>query len=101
MTELIHGELFLKGRVQIEAALRALAYTGINPDAQHRLQVLLDTHAELSVGESQDDLSVYLQGEAAEWEKSDIVTSLDAVKDGDLVSADERAAAAALHEILY
>lgn len=46
-------ELYLKGRLQIETALGALAYTGINPDAQQRLQTFLDVHSQLSNGEDQ------------------------------------------------
>jgi hypothetical protein len=100
MRELGADELFLRGRVQVETALGALAYTGMNPEAQQRLQTLLDAHAGLSDGQAQNDLSLYLQGRTAEREKTDIIMSLDALKDSTSATPDAKIAAEALRQIL-
>lgn len=100
MRELGTDELFLRGRVQIETALGALAYTGINAAAQQRLQTFLDVHADLSDGEAQNDLILYLQSESIEREKADIVMSLDALKDSESAAQEARVAADALRQIL-
>ena len=100
MREFSADELFLKGRVQVETALGALAYTGINPSAQQRLQTLLNVHADLSDCEAQNDLSLYLQGGTIENEKADIIESLDALKDSESATSEARIAADALRQIL-
>jgi hypothetical protein len=100
MRELGTDGLLLKGRVQVETALGALAYTGINEEAQQRLQTFLDVHANLSDREAQNDLSLYLQGGTIEREKTDIIMSLDALKDSESATPEARVAAEALRQIL-
>lgn len=100
MKELGADELLLKGRLQVETALGALAFTAVNPEAEQRLQTLLDVHANLSDGEDQNDFSIYLQGETAAREKADILASLEALKDSDAVTPEARIAADALRHIL-
>jgi hypothetical protein len=41
-------ELFLKGELQLEAAIGALAYTERNPEAQHQFQTSLNINKALS-----------------------------------------------------
>jgi hypothetical protein len=100
MREFASDELFLRGRLQVETALDALAHASINPDAQARLQTLLDVHGQLSDGESQNDLSSYLRGSTVQQEKADIIAALDGLKSDDSVVFDRRIAAEALREIL-
>jgi hypothetical protein len=100
MTEFAPDELFLRGRVQIETALGALAHTGANPDAQQQLQTFLDVHGQLSDGETQNDLVIYLKGEATEREKTDILNSLDVLRDDESATTGARVAAAALRSLL-
>jgi hypothetical protein len=100
MREFASDELYLCGRMQIETAIGALAHTGANPDAQARLQTFLDVHGQLSDGESQNDLSVYLQGGTVEREKAHIIAALDLLKSDESVVSSTRIAAAALREIL-
>lgn len=100
MTELGPDELHLKGRVQVEIAIGALAYTGINLEALNRLQALLDVHAQLSNGQNQNDLSVYMRGEIIKREKVDIITSLDTVCIDKDTTNETRLAAQALREII-
>jgi hypothetical protein len=100
MSELGPDELHLNGRVQVETALGALAYTGVNLDAQTRLQTLLRVHNRSSDGNSQDDLSIYLQGEVVQREKADIISSLDALCADQTTTNEIRLAAQALREII-
>jgi hypothetical protein len=100
MSELGPDELHLRGRVQVEIALGALAYTGINLDAQNRLQTFLNVHSQLSDGQGQNDLSIYLQGGIVEREKVDIITSLDALCVDEEATNEIRLAAYALREII-
>jgi hypothetical protein len=100
MTEFRSDELYLKGRLQIETALGALAYTGINPDAQQKLQTFLNVHSQLSGSEDQNDLSIYLQGDTVEKEKADIFASLDALGDSESATKETRIFAIALRETL-
>ncbi len=94
------NELFLRGRLQVETALGALAHTGINFAAQQRLQTFLDVHASLSDDESQNDLILYLQGGTTEQEKSDIIASLDALNNFESATPEAKIAADALRQIL-
>ncbi len=100
MSEFEPDELHLRGRIQIETALRALEHTDINPKAQARLRTFLDDHRQRSDGENQNDLSVYMQGEVAGQEKADIITALDELKSDESVALTTRIAAVALREIL-
>jgi hypothetical protein len=100
MREFGTDELFLRGRLQVETALGALAHSGINPAAQQRLQTFLDAHANLSDDEAQNDLSLYLQGGTIEREKADIIVSLDAFKDSESATPEAKIAADALRQIL-
>jgi hypothetical protein len=100
MSELAPDELHLRGRMQIETALGALAYTGINLEAQKRLQTFLNVHTQLSDGQSQQDLAIYLQGEVIETEKADIIASLDTLCKDEAVANEMRLAAQALREII-
>ena len=100
MSESESDELHLKGRIQIETALRALAHAGINPNAQAKLRIFLDAHGQLSGDENQNDLSVYGQGGTVEQEKADIITALDELKNDESVAPATRIAAVALREIL-
>jgi hypothetical protein len=86
--------------MQIETALGALAYTGINLEAQKRLQTFLNVHTQLSDGQSQQDLAIYLQGEVIETEKADIIASLDTLRKDEAVANEMRLAAQALREII-
>lgn len=92
--------LLLRGRLQAQTALDALAYTGINPVAQQRLQTLLDVHEMLSDDQTQNDFVISMQGGTAAQEKSDIIASLDAVANSDEVPYDTWIAAIALSKIL-
>lgn len=100
MSEFKSDELFLRGRVQVETALGALAHSGINLDVQVRLQKLLDVHNQMSVDENQQDLSIYLQGEVVEREKADIMSSLDSLHADQKTPNGLRLAAQALREII-
>jgi hypothetical protein len=100
MRELDTDELFLKGRVQAETALDALAYSGLNLDAQKRLKTFLDVHETLSYQDDQDDLVIYLRGERAETEKADIIVSLAQLAADPNSNDGLKLAATALHQIL-
>lgn len=97
-----HGSerLVLRGRLQAQTALDALAYTGINQAAQHRLQTLLDVHEMLSDGQAQNDLFIFLEGGATGQDRSDIIASLEAVANSDEVTHENWIAAVALRQIL-
>lgn len=100
MRESAANELYLKGRVQVETALGALAHAGINPGAQKLLQSLLDAHSVLSDGNNQNDLSIYIEGGGSEGERNAIVASLDNLIDSEFASRDKRMAATALRKIM-
>jgi hypothetical protein len=100
MTEFAEDELYLKGRLQVATALGALAYTGINPTAAQRLQTLLDVHGEPTDEFKQNDLVLYLRGEVAKQEKSDIEASLIAVEADELAPTELKVASGILRDIL-
>ena len=100
MSELGSDELFLRGRVQVNTALSALAHSGVNPEAQKRLQTFLEVHDMMSDGQAQNDLSIYLQGGTAERERSDIVSSLELLCLDPSAESEQRVAAAALYAML-
>ncbi len=100
MRELGSDELFLQGRLQIALARDALSSAGINPVAESRLTTFLDVHDQLSTGEDQKDLAVYLQGDETERTKADIVMSLELLKQGPDVQPDVAEAARGLLELL-
>lgn len=100
MSEFGTDELFLHGRVQVSTALGALAYTGANPEAQQQLQTFLEVHDQMSDGHNQNDLSIYLQGETAEREKADIVSSLETLCLDPATEEVQRLTAGALYTIL-
>lgn len=100
MSEFGPDQLFLRGRVQIEVALGALAFSGLNPDAQNRLQAFLSIHSRSSDGQNQANLAMYLQGEIVARDKADIITGLDTLSADESVATDMRLAAQALREII-
>lgn len=100
MRELGSDELFLQGRLQIATARDALSSTGINPKAQSQLTTFLDVHGQLSTGEDQEDLIVYLRGGETECTKADIVMSLELLEQGPDVRPGAIEAARGLLELL-
>lgn len=101
MTELIESKFSLKGRMQIETALGALAYAGMNQDAQTYYRVLLAAHDQYGDDQSQNNFAVYYHDERAVKIKADVATSLDAViKDNGSVAKELKFAAIALRNTL-
>lgn len=76
-----HGpdELYLQGRLQVEAARDALLTTGLNPTAAGRFTAYLDAHNILSDGEDQCDSSLYTRGGDTKQMKADIISSLETI----------------------
>jgi hypothetical protein len=93
-------ELALQGRIQVETAHDALALTGLSPEAQHRLRLVLDIHDLQSDGTSQNDLSIHLRGEVVAADKDAIAASLDMVSKDPDIPVERRLAAEALRAIL-
>ena len=100
MRELCSDELFLRGRLQVSTAIGALAHSGVNPEAQKRLQTFLEVHDTMRDGQAQNDLSIYVKGKTAEREKSDIVSSLELLFLNPTIENEQRVASAALYTIL-
>lgn len=100
MSEFGSDELFLTGRLQISTARDALSATGINHDAETQLTTFLNVHSQVSMGEEQDDLVVYLRGDEAESTKADVVMGLELLKHGDDIGSGAAEAARGLLELL-
>lgn len=99
-SEFAADELSLKGRLQVEIALSALVYSGINIDAQKRLRTFLNVHDRMTDEQRQHGISIHLRGGSVEQDKKDISTGLEALCVSQTVSDDIRFAAQALREIL-
>ncbi|MBA2278928.1 hypothetical protein H0V99_00585 [Candidatus Saccharibacteria bacterium] len=100
MRELGPDELFLQGRLQIATARDALSSTGINTKAESQLTTFLDVHSQLSTGEDQKDLVIYLKGGEIERSKADIVMSLELLEQSPDVQPNALEAARGLLEII-
>lgn len=103
MSERAANELFFENRAEVETALAALAHTGVNPNAQQRLQAILDFHDRMSAIDDDDthrSLRVHAHGEDIVQEKTDIAASLDSLSTAESVLTETRIAAIALREIL-
>lgn len=100
MSEFGSDELLLAGRLQISTARDALSTTGINHDAETQLTTFLNVHSQLSTGEEQNDLVVYMRGGEAKSTKADVVMSLELLGQGDDIGSGAAEAARGLLELL-
>lgn len=99
-SELGPDELYLSGKLQVETALEVLNASGINPVGQTVLTGLLAIHDTATSASSQEDLTVYLQGEQAEALKSDIGMAAVMAEQNQGLSEDQRIAAQGLLSVL-
>lgn len=96
------AELFLRGRLQVETARDALAFTRLNPAGQNLLGVFISVHAQLSDGTNQNDaaLVVYLEAGETEQIRADVVQSLGEMACSQAATEGQRVAANILLGIL-
>jgi len=100
MNERETNQLTLRGRLQVETALNALAYTGLNPDIEATLRSLLAIHASIHGDKSQDDFYFQFDTNTALSDKNDIIRSLEFVTTDENILPSDRMAYIALREIL-
>lgn len=100
MTTASPDKLVLRGRLQVETALGALMCTGANQNAQERLRLFLDLHAEHTCGTAQEDLLIATEGGTTTQDKADIITGLETLVCDNEASDEIRSAAAVLYEQL-
>jgi len=94
------GELFLAGRLQVDAAIDALAMTGANPQAEKMLSTVRNLHELATTPGAKDDLIIHLQGDAAAAMKADIAASASLAEQNQSLSPEARIAARGLLDVL-
>jgi len=94
------NELHFEGRIQIDIAQNALAYTGVNPDAQALLLAYIHKHDRDNHSQLQKGFSVDFDGQQTEKYRNDIMSSLEFIATDETVPLGIRLASTALHDIL-
>lgn len=96
----MENELFLSGRLQIDAAIQALCLTGASPELENHLRDARQHHKATTLGNVQEDLKFYMVGNSTTTMRARLVASVLLVEQSPSLTTDERTAAQGLLEVL-
>lgn len=100
MSELDNDALYFKGILQVEVALEALKFSGINLPMELTLKSIIDFYESIDTSEGQEGFEVALQGEVYDNNRADVLYSLGQLAANRTTAGELRVAAEALREIL-
>lgn len=100
MSELEDNKIRFTGILQVEVALAALVFTGVNPPAVNILSGVIRFYEQLEDSGEQEGFEVAIQGDAYGDIRADILGSLGVMATDEAVDDVQRDTAFALKEIL-